>query len=88
MGQRRKDRTWPRPRGTRHAWLRRPGPHEPPVQAFVIAWRRHSYRWQAYVVWVSDAGQVIQEWVPADQLGPVPVVEHQMPGNPDYFAKF
>lgn len=58
------------------------------MQAFVIAWRRQSYRWEGYVVWVSDAGQVIQEWVPANKLGPVPVVEHQMPGNPNYFAGF
>lgn len=55
MSQRKKDRTWPQSRRkhTRHAWLRRPGLHEPPVQAFIIAWRRQSYRWQAYVVWVS-----------------------------------
>lgn len=59
MGQRKKDRTWPQEarlrRHTRHAWLIRPGIHEPPVQAFVIAWRRHSYRWQAYVIWVSKS---------------------------------
>lgn len=57
MGQRKKDRTWPqngRRRHTRHAWLTQPGVHEPPVQAFIIAWRRHSYRWQAYVIWVSN----------------------------------
>lgn len=90
MGQRKKDRTWPQSprRHTRHAWLVRPGVHEPPVQAFIIAWRRHSYRWQAYVIWVADSGQVIQEWVPAERLGPVPVLDPQMPGNPNYFAGF
>src|SRR5690625_2749825 len=46
------------------------------LPAFIIAWQRHSYRWQASVIWVPNTGQVIQEWVPVDQLGPVPVVEH------------
>lgn len=84
MGQRRKDRTWPRPRQTRHAWFTRPGVHEAPVQAFIIAWRRHSYRWQAYIIWVSDSGKVIQEWVAVERLGPVPALDRQMPGNPNY----
>lgn len=92
MGQRKKDRTWPRPKGrrrhTRHAWLVRPGAQVPPVQAFVVAWECSRGKWFAYTVWVSDTGQVIQEWVPAERLGPVPVVERQMPGNPDYFAGF
>jgi len=81
----RKDRTWERPRQTRHAWLVRSGLHEPPVQALVIAWRRRGGTWLACVIWVSDADQVIQEWVDVDRLGPVPALERQMPGNPHYF---
>ena len=82
---RRKDRTWPRPGRTRHAWLIRAGTHEPPVQALVIAWERRGSEWVAFVIWVSDEGKIIQEWVAADRLGPVPVLERQMPGNPNYF---
>ena len=80
---RRKDRTWERPRHTRHAWLRR-NLHEAPVQALVVAWTRRGGGWFACVVWVDD-GRVIQEWVDAERLGPVPALERQMPGNPNYF---
>lgn len=82
------DRSWPKQRHTRHVWVKQPGVHNPPVQGFIIAWRRHSYRWSALVVYVDADGRVIQEWLPADRLGKVPVSEHQRPGNPDYFAGF
>ena len=54
------------------------------MQALVIAWEHRGGTWMAFIVWVSDAGQIIQEWVPADRLGPVPALERQMPGNPNY----
>ena len=84
MGMRKKERTWPKPTRTRHAWLVRPGHDEPPVQALVIAWEHRGGAWMAFIVWVSDSGQIIHEWVPADRLGPVPALERQMPGNPNY----
>ncbi len=83
---RKKERTWPRPKRTRHAWLARPGSHDPPVQALVVAWEQRRARvWLAFVIWVSEDERIIQEWVEADRLGPVPALERQMPGNPNYF---
>jgi hypothetical protein len=51
----------------------------------IVGWTRRRGKWLAFVVWVSEAGQIIQEWVDLDRLGPVPALERQMPGNPDYF---
>lgn len=85
MGIGKKARTWDRPRHTRHAWLTQPGPHNPPVQALIVGWTRRRGKWLAFVIWVSETGQIIQEWVDVDRLGPVPALERQMPGNPDYF---
>ncbi len=74
MGQNRKDREWPRPRTTRFVWVTQPGPQVPPVQGYVLDWRRHSYRWSALVVTVRlEEGRpvVVQEWVAAGRLRPV-----------------
>ena len=74
MGQNRRDRQWPRPRRTRFVWVSRPGPQVPPVQGYVLDWRRHGYRWWALVVTVSSEEAppvVLQEWLPAERLRPV-----------------
>lgn len=55
------------------------------MQALIIAWELRGTTWFAFVVWVSDSEQIIHEWVTAERLGPVPIVQRQMPGNPDYF---
>lgn len=56
-------------------WVSQPEPQAPPVQGFVLDWRRHSYRWAALVVTVQPgrdrAPVVVQEWVPAERLLPV-----------------
>lgn len=48
---------------------------EPPRQAFVLAWVRQAYRWQALVVYVEQASteqeRVIQRWVPRESVAPV-----------------
>ena len=74
MGQRRKDREWPTPATTRHVWVEQPGIQRPPIQGYVLDWRRHSYRWSALVVIVFvDEGHpiVVQRWIPVEQLTPV-----------------
>lgn len=83
------DRTWPRPRHTRHCWVIQSGPHSPPVQGFVLDWRQNRRRrWEALVLYVPSDSAPVLDWVPIDKLGPVPVMSRQMPGNPDYFAGF
>jgi len=74
MGQRQADREWPKPRNTRHVWILGTGLHVPPVQGFVVAWNRHSYRWSALVVYVEQVDeleQLVQRWLPVDRLRPV-----------------
>jgi len=82
VGQSKKDRTWPLPRGrqgqpvTQHVWVNQPGtPPVPPVQGLVVDWRRHSYRWSALCVFtVADLeGRpvVVQQWLSAEDLTPV-----------------
>lgn len=76
MGQRRLDRTWPVPQTTRHVWCQLgDGPHATPVQGFVLEWKRHSYRWWASVLTVSqdDHGRPRTEirWCEVDRLTPV-----------------
>jgi hypothetical protein len=46
----------------------------PPVQGYVLDWRRHSYRWSALVITVRLEGSrpvVVQEWVEVERLRPV-----------------
>ena len=65
---------WPPPRNTRHVWILGTGIHTPPVQGFVVAWHRHSYRWSCLCCWVETidgADQLIQRWLPAERLRPV-----------------
>ncbi|WP_138443559.1 hypothetical protein [Sinomonas susongensis] len=77
MSRARRDRVWPRPRTTRHAWFKdSPEPGEPPRQVLVVAWRRHSYQWSALIIYCVDVQGspdpvVVQRWVPAHQLRPV-----------------
>lgn len=74
MGSRRVDRQWPRPRSTRHVWIRSTDPLTPPVQGFVLEWRRHSYRWSALVQFVQEqegTTTYVQRWLPAERLWPV-----------------
>jgi hypothetical protein len=44
-------------------------------QGFVVAWRRHSYRYTALVTYVDQTpdgqDQLVQRWIPAEQLRPV-----------------
>jgi hypothetical protein len=78
MGQRRAEQHWPRPKQTRHVWIKGPDKFTPPTQGFVVAWRRQSYRWAGLVVHVVD-DRMLMEWMPADQLAPV------RPTPPDFF---
>lgn len=76
MGQRRLDRSWPVPRATRHVWVRfEDGPHAAPVQGYVLEWKRHSYRWWANVVAVTQdehgRPQSLSRWVERERLTPV-----------------
>lgn len=77
MSKPRRDRLYPKPRHTRHAWyLEDNEPGRQPRQVLIIAWRRHSYRWAARIVYcVEIEGSepaVVDCWVPAETLRPVP----------------
>lgn len=75
MGQLRRDKDWPRQRGTRHVWVLDDNPLKPPHQGLVLAWARHSYRWRALVIFTDtdDAGAVsyAMRWFPVERLAPV-----------------
>lgn len=47
----------------------------PPVQGFVVDWRRYSYRWWALVLIVHTADAkppvTLMEWLPVERLTPV-----------------
>ena len=66
---------WPRPRTTRHVWVTQHGIQVPPVQGFVVEWRRHSYRWWALVLTVhapkEEPPLTKLEWIRAERLKPV-----------------
>ena len=61
-------------------------PLEPPVQGLLACWRRRSYQWEALVIVIIEAptaagsgpasaeeeGVIMQRWVPAADLRPVP----------------
>ena len=46
-------------------------PLAPPLPAVVVAWRRQSGQWEAWIVAVSDDGTVLQLWAPAERLRPI-----------------
>ena len=73
MGQTRNERTWPKPERVRHVWARIDPRHPlaPPLPAVVVAWRRQSGQWEAWIVAVSDDGTVLQLWAPAERLRPI-----------------
>jgi len=75
MGQLRRDRQWPTPATTRHVWVAQEGVQVPPLQGFVMDWRRYSYRWWALVLVVQasrNAAPVItMQWLPVERLTPV-----------------
>ena len=64
-------------------------PLEPPVQGLLACWRRRSYQWEALVIVAVDppavAGPgpakeeavIVQRWVPAADLRPVPADPNQ-----------
>lgn len=90
MGQTRAERTWRRPRSTRHAWVRldatdRAHPLEPPAQALVVSWKKVGWQWLAMVVIVieTDAGDpvIVQQWVPSENVRPVPAEPNRAFGN-------
>lgn len=90
MGQSRAERTWRRPRLTRHAWVRLPvanrdHPLQPPAQALVISWKKVGWQWLAMVVIVveTDTGDpvIVQQWVPAESVRPVPADPNRAFGN-------
>ena len=75
MGQSRKDREWPTPATTRHVWVAQEGVQVPPLQGFVLDWRRYSYHWWALVVVVQqpkEGGPVsVTQWLPVERLTPI-----------------
>lgn len=77
MSTPRRDRLFPRPHKTRHAWfLENDEPGTQPRQALIVSWRRRSYRWHARILYVVDVeGEpdpaVIERWVPREALRPV-----------------
>lgn len=55
VGKTRAERTWERPRKTRHAWMQGgPHPNSPPRQVYIVNWRRQSYKWSALVVYAVE----------------------------------
>lgn len=86
MGSRpRKNERWLIPRSTRHVWVLRSQRWEVPYQGYVIAWRRHSYKWAALVAYVMEDVEgkpLVQRWLPRDQLLPVRSVPDELLRNP------
>lgn len=74
----RRDRLVPKPKTTQHAWMiEGSGAEAKYRQVFIVAWRSHSYRWHARVVYtVKIDGEaeeaIVQRWVPQEVLRPVP----------------
>ncbi len=62
----------PRPRRTRHVWIRNESKLLPPIEGFALEWRRHSYPWSALVQYVREDDtsplKYVQEWLPAERL--------------------
>ncbi len=83
VGQRRRDREWPRPRHTRHVWVRSESTLVPPVQGYVLEWRRQSYRWSALVLYTRETPEAsveyVQQWLPAERLRPVKADPNERP---------
>lgn len=77
-----------RPRQNRHVWIDF-GDNLDPMQGLVIDWKREAYLWQALVVFVDENHEptaVVQQWIPAASLKPVPIGKQDMPrrtGRPD-----
>ncbi len=74
MGGRRVDKEWPKPRRTRHVWIRSAGRFRAPRQGLVLEWRRHAYKWHALTLFVEDEDgppRFVQQWFPAADLSPV-----------------
>ena len=64
---------WPRPRRTRHVWVRASGT-QPPRPGVVLGWRRARTGWQAWVVFVDESKRepmLVQRWLDAGQLSAV-----------------
>jgi hypothetical protein len=64
---------WPRPRRTRHVWVRATGKQHP-RQGVVLAWRRTVTGWEAWVVFVDESKRepsLVQRWVDVRQLSAV-----------------
>jgi hypothetical protein len=75
MGGRRVDRLWPRPRRTRHVWIKNESTLLPPTQGLVLEWRRQAYKWAALVLFVHEEPDkspiFMQQWFPVERLRPV-----------------
>ncbi|QTF71244.1 hypothetical protein [Arthrobacter woluwensis] len=78
MSKPRRDRLYPKPRHTRHVWiLDNDEPGTQPRQVLIVEWRRQAYKWRARIVYVievqgSEEPAVVDRWVPAELLKPVP----------------
>lgn len=88
----RKREPWLIPDTTRHVWVLREQRWLVPWQGYVIAWRRHSYRWSAWVVYVphdDPSGQEVHSWIPRERLLPVWSVPDDLLRNPfpDYLHR-
>lgn len=74
---RKADLVWPTPKATRHVWVAQEGAHPlmPPIQGFVVEWRRYSYKWWALVLTVHEPKEepplTKLEWLRAEKLTPV-----------------
>lgn len=80
---------WSIPATTRHVWVLRQHRWQVPFQGYVLAWRHHSYRWAALVVYVDTDDPekpVVQKWVPKESLVPVRSVPDELMRNafPEY----
>lgn len=63
------------PPTTRHVWLRAGGERPEPVQAFVVDWKRFSYRWFAWCSYLELDSEgrpsLVCRWYEVDRLIPV-----------------
>lgn len=69
------------PKQTRHVWINF-GDDLEPLQGLVIDWRRRAYKWHALVVFLDENYEpppLMQQWIPAEALTPVPANRIDIP---------
>ncbi|WP_375424824.1 hypothetical protein [uncultured Friedmanniella sp.] len=83
MGQRRKDREWPRQRLIHILWAQSGEDHQAPDPGLAVEWRRWNGAWYCFAIVVLDrpgrSPAVLQRWYHQRDVTPA----RPPPGSPD-----